>query len=60
MYIQTLVRDIDIESAIRRCVRESQIRGYRTLFVQAEIQTNMFSPKTDVFVTLEVEKDDKS
>ena len=56
MYIQTLVRNVDIETAIQRCIRSNQKAGYRTVFVQAEVQTNLFSPQEDVFVTLEVDK----
>lgn len=56
MYIQTLVYDSDVLDAIAKCIKNNEAEGYRAVWVQADVQRNLFRHENDVFVTLEVEK----
>lgn len=56
MYLQVWKRDSTLEDAVSQVVSNARADGYNVLFVQGEIQQNLFSPQEDVFVIVGVER----
>jgi uncharacterized protein YllA (UPF0747 family) len=56
MYLQIWKRDSTLEDAVSQVISKAQADGYNVLFVQGEIQQNLFGPQEDVFIIAEVMK----
>ena len=56
MYLQIWKRDSTLEDAVSQVISTARADGYNVLFVQGEVQQNLFSPQEDVFVIAEVER----
>lgn len=55
MYLQIWKRDSTLEDAVSQVISTATADGYKVLFVQGEIQQNLFSLQEDVFVIAEIE-----
>jgi len=56
MYLQIWKRDSTLEDAVSQVISTAQADGYNVLFVQGEVQQNLFSPQEDVLVIAEVKR----
>ena len=59
MYLQIWKRDSTLKDAVSEVISTAKHEGYNVLFVQGEVQQNLFSPQEDVFVIMEVERASK-